>query len=397
MRSKLAAATLAIAILIALSASRSLHAGESVRVDPAKVEQLRRLEPLTPDKVKIFVDSGQLTERQAELVVKYIDKNGALALPDWLIGHEAPPLAPAPREVPSAPAAPAVVRRGDGSFDTVAWIREDDARNPMAKLPDDQEARLEDRLRQFRGSGGGLRESVKEEVRALIPASNFAIYQMLKDPVDLEDAVSMWKAVSFPGNPRAAGYIARMHQDMMHTANPILIPYAKDIGGLILRRKSGNDQPVRRWYDSRDIRNNIVELERCIAQCSGVRAATYLSDLFGARYASEEAPMRDSSRDQKRIVEACGANKEAFDRGRPSSWHSSLPAFERALIAERLVQHLASDKGDLRDIARDGLLVCLGSDTNDKDLKKRLDKAHDNWGNFLSWYAQRRAELASGR
>ncbi|MBI3828029.1 MAG: hypothetical protein HY291_00840 [Planctomycetes bacterium] len=381
----------AFAILTLLAAGRNLRAAETVRVDPAKVEQLRRLEPLTPDKVKIFVDSGQLTERQSELVVKYIDKNGTLALPDWLIGREAPPAAPA------GPAAPAAVRHSDGSLDTVAWIREDDARNPLAALPADQEARLEDRLRQFRGSNGGLRESIKEDVRALIPASNFAVYQMLKDPVDLEDAVSMWKAVAFPGNPRAAGFIARMHQDMMRTANPILIPYAKDIGGLILRRKSGNEQPARRWYDSRDIRNDIIELEQCIAQCSGVRASTYLADLFSARYASEEAPMRDSSRDQKRIVEACGANKEAFDRGKPSSWHSALSGFERALIAERLVQMLASDKGDLRDIARDGLLVCLGSDTNDKDLKKRLDKAHDNWGNFLSWYAQRRAELASGR
>lgn len=388
-------------LLFSAALLQRAHASEAVRIDPAKVEQLKRLEPLTPDKVKIFTDSGQLSERQAELVVKHIDKNGTLSLPERLIGKEvASTPAPArsqPAPLPSAAVGgtPNIVRRSDGSLNTVGWIREDDARYPLPSLTNNQE-QLFERLRQFRGSGGATREQIKQEARAMLPASNSAIYEMLKDPVDLEDAVSMWKAVSYPGNPRAAGYIARIHQDMMVTANPILIPYAKDIGGLILRRKSSNDSPTRRWYDSRDIRAYIVELEQCIAQCSGVRAATYLGDLFRARYSSDEAPMRDSDRDKRRIVEACGANKEAFDRGKPSTWHSSLSGFERALIAERLVAQLASDNGDLRDIARDGLLVCLGSDSRDKDLKKRFDKAHDNWGDFLRWYAQRRDELASG-
>lgn len=396
MRTSLGLIALGLAVCLAHSAARS---EDAVRVDPAKVQQLKRLEPLTPDKVKVFIESGRLTERQAELVIKHIDKNGRLELPDWLIGTE-PVAAPVPRPVEAAPrpaSPPAAVRRGDGSLDTVAWIRDDDARNPIPLLQPGQEQQLRESLRRFRGSGGGARESIKEEVRAAIPAGNPLIYEMLKDPVDLEDAVSMWKAVAYPGNPRAAGYIARMHQDMMRTANPVLIPYAKDIGGLILRRQSSSDQPQRRWYESRLIREYIVELEQCLAQCSGVRSATYLTDLFAARYASNEAPMRDSGRDKRRIVEATGGNKEAFDRGKPSTWHSTLPPAERAFIAERLAPHLASDNGDLRDIARDGLLVCLGSGTGDKDLKKRLEKAHDDWGGFRQWYAGRRDELLAGR
>ena len=101
--------------------------------------------------------------------------------------------------------------------------------------------------------------------------------------------------------------------------------------------------------------------------------------------------MRDSDRDKKRIVQACGGNKESFNNGDPATWATSLPPVERAMAAERLVPQLRSEDGDLRDIARDGLLVVLGN--GDKKLKDLLKNARKEWGDFERWYHERREQL----
>jgi len=396
---------LLLGLLMLLAAPHSL-AQDATRISPAKVAQLQRLEPLTPDKVRIFVESGQLTEKQMRLVVQHIDKNGKLALPDFLVGEPlrsatAPPSpVRAPETVPwpsSTKAGPIpLVRRSDGSLDVVAWLQEDDARDPPPTLDPAARERLAAALKAFRGSGGGLREQLKNEVRAALPAANALIAEEFSDPVDLHDAVSLWKAVAYPGNARATGFIAAYHQRVMHRSNAVLIPHAKDVGGVQFRREQGNAVPARQYYDSRTIRELILELEKAITQCSGVRAATYMQDVWVARYRAQ-APMRDSSRDKKRMVDACGGDKEGFDRGKPSTWTCSLPPHERAMIAERLAPYLRSDDGDLRDIARDGLVVVLGAGTHDKKLKDRLTDAQDDWAAFQVWLRQRCAELLAGR
>jgi len=394
-------------LLLAMALAWPSFAQDATRISPAKVAQLQRLEPLTPDKVQIFVESGQLTEKQMRLVVQHIDKDGKLALPDFLIGEEARPAAalppPPPIRAPEAVRLPAahgggtpLVRRSDGSLDVIAWLQEDDARNPLPALDPAVRESFAAVLKAFRGSGGGTREQIKNDVRAALPSANMLIAEEFSDPVDLYDAGSLWKAVAYPGNARAAGFIAAYHQRVMHRANAVLIPYAKDVGGVLFRREKGNAAPARQYYDSRTVRELILELEKAITQCSGVRAATYMMDVWGARY-RDEAPMRDSSRDKKRMVDACGGDKEGFDRGKPGTWTCSLPPHERALIAERLAPYLRSDDGDLRDIARDGIIVVLGAGTHDKKIKDRLDDAKDDWGSFQRWYQQRRDELFAGR
>src|SRR5689334_14620231 len=73
--------------LVLLSAGSALRAEEAIRIDPVKAAQLRRLEPLTVDKVEVFVEAGQLTRAQADLVEKNIS-GGKLNLPESAIGAE---------------------------------------------------------------------------------------------------------------------------------------------------------------------------------------------------------------------------------------------------------------------------------------------------------------------
>ena len=382
------------------SAACAREPGAPVRIDSSKVAQLKRLEPLTPEKVRIFLDSGQLDNHPVELVVKHIDKQGILSIPAANVGAEEPPLdtrSAARLEIPPLVEPPAnatdIPRKPGGGLDVLSHIRQLDRQAPVA-LGERERRIVEARLAGFRTAGDGERETIKSALRAAVPGCNALIATAYADPVDLCAAASLWKSIAWPGNPRAAGYIAAAHQEAVRTAQPVLIAYAKDIGGLILRRKQGREQPLQRWYESRELRDLILDLEKSIAQCSGVRAATYLSAVFAARYRDPDAPMRDSDRDRKRIIQASGGDKEAFNSSDPKTWGSSLPPSERALIAERLLPHLRAEEGDLRDTARDGLLVVLGGP--DKRLKDRLQNARKDWSAFERWYLQRREELLAG-
>src|SRR5438552_13079578 len=99
------------AIFALLFATISVVASE-VTIDAAKAEQLRRLEPLTAEKIDVFVDAGQLTAAQAAFVKKNI-RDGKLAIPDSAIGAEAPRrVEPVPAE-PPPPARPVARAESD--------------------------------------------------------------------------------------------------------------------------------------------------------------------------------------------------------------------------------------------------------------------------------------------
>src|SRR5436190_1783700 len=89
--------------LVLLSTTIVSRAEDAVLIDPAKVAQLHRLEPLTTDKVDVFVEAGQLTRAQADLVKRNI-AGGRLILPESAVGAE-PARRRAPVEAVAAPAA----------------------------------------------------------------------------------------------------------------------------------------------------------------------------------------------------------------------------------------------------------------------------------------------------
>jgi hypothetical protein len=180
----------------------------------------------------------------------------------------------------------------------------------------------------------------------------------------------------------------------MNKARPVLIPYDKDAGGVVFRRQDGSDQPLRKWYSSRDMRDYITETERLISHCVGPRAAIYLMSVYENRYGSDQAPMRDKGRDKKRMVRACGGDQKEMDQDEPDTWGCNLSPFDRVLAAERLIPYLNHREKDVREIARYGLLV-LNSQPN-KKMRDFFKDAHENWGSVLNWWAQRREELLAG-
>lgn len=354
-----------------------------VRVPPAKVAQLKRMEPLTQEKVKVLFEAGQLDDAQYILVLRCIGKDGKLNITPEHVGVPVQPT------IDKA----GLPRRTDGSLDVIAYLRQDDKR-PLGTLSKADYDRVVALIKEFRSVGQAERTAIKRELRAAGPAVNPLISNAFTDPIDLIHKEDIWSGVANRKNPRAAGYIARTHQSAMNEASPVLIAYDKDVGGLIFRRKKGREQPLQMWYSSRELRELVLDLEKLISRCSGPRAATYLMELYAARYEPDTAPMRDKSRDRHRMVQACGGDKRRFDQDEPDKWGCSLSSIERALIGERLFPHLRSESGSVRQIAMNGLMIVLG--VPDKKLKKKLDKAYKNWPEMERWWVKQRERILAG-
>jgi hypothetical protein len=156
------------------------------------------------------------------------------------------------------------------------------------------------------------------------------------------------------------------------------------VGGLLQRRRLGGPDagafPQQRFFYSRELREMLLETEELTARCTGPVAAAGLMDIYAARYHDGEAPMRDKGRDRKRMVEACGGNPERFDQDEPQTWGSTLGAAERMAIAERLLPYLHGGENDRRQIARNGLMVCLPRSTGRPDW----DASRAEWERWFS-------------
>ena len=151
-------------------------AEETLVIDPAKAAQLRRMEPLTNDKVNVFVEAGQLTPTQAEFVKRHIGAGGKLALPQAAIAPEPrrAVLNTAPQPVPSrqAPPSPAAPPASSG--------------NPYSpfnyKMPVAEQDRLRRMIAEYRH---GNRPAIGRELRQFRPAVNQLVAEAYLDAIDL--------------------------------------------------------------------------------------------------------------------------------------------------------------------------------------------------------------------
>jgi len=313
-------------------------------IDIDRVSQLQRLEPLTADKIDIFLQARQLTPAQAELVRKHLTPDGKLALPPGAIAYGAPPPAPA-RAAQAAP----VPREPELSRDPYAIYN---------YKPSDADRELMESL--VRDYGKGSRESIGKRLVNLRPAVNPIIHAAFTDPVDLPIKIALWSDVAGPTNPDAAIGLIETHRAAVELARPVLIPYAKDVGGVLIRRslRSPSEGAAERYFESRELREMILEIEEMISKCPGSAAAVFLMDVYAARYGEGEAPMRDSNRDRMRLVRACGGNHKKFEDDEKKTWTSKLSLSERMSIAEKLIPWLHKRNDDRRRIARNGLMVC---------------------------------------
>ncbi|MCY3021290.1 MAG: hypothetical protein NTW87_19930 [Planctomycetota bacterium] len=362
-----------IITVLALTTAFNTCAGEKVTIDPAKAAQLKRLEPLNAAKIDVFVDAGQLTPAQAVLVKQYVNAQGALNLPPDAIAPE-PARQPAPE--PARQPAPEPTRQ------PAVEPAEPAAGSGLSAADRDNLIKL---IRQFRGSD---HPPIGRELRKCRPAVNELIAGAYKDPVDLPTKIQLWTEVAGAANPGAAFGLFETHRVAYEVARPILVPYAKDIGGALVRRKKTTDSnpyPMERYFTSRELRDMIIDIEGLIAHCSGPAAATFLMDVYAQRYGEGEAPMRDDGRDWRRIVEVCGGDPKHFDDDDPATWSSRLSAADRIGIAEKLLPYLHREDGDRRKIARNGLSVCIG------DIK------HPAWdagqGKWEQWWEKHKGDV----
>ena len=152
-------------IVVVLSAilflcGHRVEASERVVIDATKAAQLKRLEPLTSDKLAVFVEAGQLTKAQAELVRKHIGRDGRLNLPPDAIGREAAaPVVEAPRRV-----------RDSG---------QDEDRRHLQKL-----------IQEYRY---GDRAEIGRELRKARPAVNELIAASYPDSIDMHIKFALWE------------------------------------------------------------------------------------------------------------------------------------------------------------------------------------------------------------
>lgn len=407
-----AALFIVIVTVAVASLQTSAHAAD-VTIEPAKVEQIHRLEPLSPEKVDIFVQAGTLTDEQADYVKQNIDAQGRFApkggsapvpkaptpaAPPQPLPAE-PPVPPEPArppqpaqppQPPQPPAPPEINRqpapRGPGANAAPAPASpQDPYANLGYKLPAAEQDRLRALIRDFKH---GDHASVGRELRKARPQVNALIAQAYNDPTDMLTKVELWEEVAGPANPDAAIGMFETHRTIYETGRLVLIPYEKDVGGVNVRRRivgpEGGDGPPERFFTSREIRDAIEKLEGLIARCPSVSAATFLSDVYSKRYGAGEAPMRDKGRDRKRMVEACGGNEKKFDEDEVKTFGSTLGVRERALIADALIPHLHAGNDDLRQIAKNGLQICL---------PRPHPKWDDGRGAWDRWWDANRAAL----
>ncbi|HEY3321127.1 MAG TPA: hypothetical protein VGP72_11725 [Planctomycetota bacterium] len=335
------------ALVFSTLACSALRAEEPVLIDSNKAAQLRRLEPLTTDKINVFREAGQLTNRQAEFIRKHVTADGKLALPESAIGREPvrvapPPPAPAGRET-------RVVQSST---------------NPYARFNYNLSAAERDSLtRAIRDFRHGNREEIGRVLRQARPQVNELVAASYPDPIDLPIKVALWSEVAGPANPDAVIGLFDTHRAAYELARPVLIPYAKDVGGIIVRRKSSmpdwGGATAQRWITSRELREMIIDIEGMIARCPGPNAAIFLMGVYSQRYGGGEAPMRDDGRDWRRMVEACGGNPKQFEDDDSKTWSSTLSPADRAMIADALIPWITRGDGDRRRIARNAMLVCI--------------------------------------
>jgi hypothetical protein len=345
---------------------------ETPIISPAKAAQLQRLEPLTPDKIDVFVEAGQLTAEQAAYVKRHIGPQGQLALPDASIVDDR--REPAPRDP-----RPVDKPREDKGVRASPYA---DFNYRLSRADQDN------LIRAIRSYRHGDRPAVGRELRKFRPEVNELLNQAYTDPVDIAIKVKLWEEVAGPADPAAAIGLFETHRAAYSMAKPILIAFEKDIGGLEVRRMARHadaaEEPRQRWFSSRDMRDIILEIEYLISRCSGASAAIFLMDVYSRRYDAGEAPMRDSDRDRKRMVEACGGNPKKFDDDERDTWKSKLPASDRAVIAEYLIPWLHRSNGDRRKIAKSGLMLCL-------------PRGHPKWddgrGEWERWWAANKEKL----
>jgi hypothetical protein len=339
---------------IVVSFATPILGAETPKIDPAKVAQLQRLEPLTVDKVNIFVESGQLTKIQAAYIKKHISENGQLALPASAIGVETP-LADAqsptrPTKPSTPPTAPSSTGKTSKGFYAAFGY----------KLRPTEMKKIENLLADYRH---GNRPEIGRQLRQFRPQVNAYIAAAFTDTIDLSIKIALWEEVAGPANPGATLGLFQTHRVAYDLARPVLIAYDKDAGGLIVRRlfkhPDAAENPRQCWMSSRELRDAILHIEELIARCSSVSAATFLMDIYAQRYDKGEAPMRDKGRDRKRLVEACGGVQKKFDEDESDTWKSRLSQSERARIAERLIPWIHRGSEDRKRIARNGLLICL--------------------------------------
>ncbi|GMV83512.1 MAG: hypothetical protein AMXMBFR7_46960 [Planctomycetota bacterium] len=377
---------LTVCLIGALALTCSVRAQDLI-VAPEKVAQLKRVEPLSADKLNIFVTAGAISASQRDLLLKHIDAQGRLNLPER---YQGPEPAPAPLESRPAPVEAAPVAEPAVTGGVLGWIVEDDKRW-RASLDRGRIEHFKARVAAFRSSGVSERSEIRRELAEGGGEAVLAIASFYTDPVDIGLKLSLWRAVAKRSNPHAVGYIAETHKMLMREANAILVPYDKDAGFAVFRRKQGREAPYQVGYTSRELREIILDLEACISNCSGVRAATYLMDLYAARYEVDAAPMRDDDRDRKRMVFACGGNSDHFDQDEPGTWSCVLQPFERVLIADRLAPHLQARDKDTRKIAANGMMIALDVHKKIKDFL--VDKAHEDWNEFERWFNVQRGKL----
>lgn len=381
-------------LLLGLVLGWGAVSAEEIVVPPDVVQQLKRLEPLTPEKIQVFVDAGVLTPKQAALVLRNMPQ-GVLNLPADRIGVPSTPAVPAAPIAPAAPPAAAgmagdLPRLPGGRLDVLRILARQDQTAPRT-LSDADRERIAGNLQGYRYLNAIDQENIRRDFQRIGDEANPLVAAVYNDPVDFDIKFQLWTYLANAGNPRAAGYIAKTHQLAMNKAVPVLIPYDKDAGGLIFRRMDGNAEPVRKWYSSREMRDYITETERLISHCVGPRAAIYLMSVYENRYGGGEAPMRDKGRDRDRMVRACGGDHKEMDQDEPETWGCSLSPLDRVLAAERLVPYLNHHEKDVREIARYGLLV-LNSQPN-KRLRDFFKDAREHWGDVERWWAQRREEM----
>ena len=350
--------------LLALSGSAAAADAAPI-IDPAKAAQLKRLEPLTSEKIDVFVEAGQLTRPQADYVKKAISPSGELMLSESAVGPEMPRVA-----------APQVVRQMAANPDPYASFG--------YTLSGADRDRLMAQIKNFRY---GDHSEIGRELRQFRPAVNQLIAQSYTEPIDLPLKIKLWEEVAGAANPDAAIGLFETHRALYVTARPVLIPYNKDIGGVLVRRRVySSAEPARpdAYFTSRDLRNWIEDTEGLIARSASTSAAIFLMNVYSQRYNEGEAPMRDKGRDRVRLVEACGGNAKNFDEDHSETWSSTLSVRERAIIADQLIPWVTRENSDRRKIARNGLMICLPPD-------------HPDWksgaGEWERWWSVRKNDL----
>ena len=380
--------------------ARSAHA-EDAMLDPAKIAQLHRLEPISPAILKAFVDAGQLSQAQADYITRNLTPDGKLVLADGappapapqVQAPQPPPMSPPPpppqprtavappplppQEPQAPPDAPPPPRGVPVERDVYADFH--------YVLPAAEQEHLRTIIRDYRH---GDHAGIGRELRNIRPQINQLINQYYNDPVDLPIKLDLWQEVAGGADPEAALGLSETHRILYETAKPILIAYDKDAGGVTVRRRhigpEAADAPAERFFTSRELRDMIEKCEGLIARCNGATAAIFLMNVYSQRYGPGEAPLRDTHRDRIRLVEACGGNVKKFDEDEPKTWTSTLSQHERAIIAETLIPWLHAENSDRRQIARNGLMVCI------PHHHPKYDAGRAEWDR---WWEQNKAAL----